>query len=139
MIQQFAQTLPDLAIQFEAFLTPHLTSIQEIGEEAQKYHEDDPGALDMLSSRKSAHLARISALIAPLEAFRDHAMALATQEMPVKMPPLTVKALAKGKTAQYQQAYTVVERLSTTLTHQMKSLDGRVWKSYAEIKAGLLK
>ncbi len=137
MITKFGETLPELKQQFEGYLTMLLPQIMEASEYAQGASPTDDQLAEH-SNTLSGFLARVNALYGEMEGFQQQFTALATElvfNANPEMGATLAKALAGKHTAQCNQVYKTVDRLSATLTHQLTNLNARIWLYREELKA----
>ncbi len=99
----------------------------------------DLGAMDDYSSEMSSALATVNGYVPDLEKFYSTIKALVSQVVTTRgFSGFPYKDVVEGdeRVAAHWKSYRMSERLSATITHQLKNIDSRNFRIGQEIKAG---
>lgn len=100
----------------------------------------DLHALDDYASEMSSKLATINGYLPALEKFHSSAKGLVAQLITVRgYSGFPYKDMVEGdeRVAAHWESYRMAERLSATITHQLKNIDSRNFRIGQEIKSGI--
>jgi hypothetical protein len=100
----------------------------------------DLHALDDYSSEMTSALATINGYLSALEKFHSTVRAHVAQILTVRgFSGFPYKDMVEGdeRVASLWESYRMAERLSATITHQLKNIDSRNFRLGQEIKAGI--
>lgn len=118
-----------------------LVFVRETGQRAEMQLEPmDLHALDEYSSEMTSKLATINGYLPALEKFHSTVRAHVAQTLTIRgFSGFPYKDMVEGdeRVAQLWESYRTAERLSATITHQLKNIDSRNFRLGQEIKAGI--
>lgn len=119
----------------------NLMFLKETGQRAEMQLEPfDLHSLDEYSAEMTSKLATVNGYLPALEKFYSTIKALVAQQVTVRgFSGFPYKDMVEGdeRVASLWESYRTAERLSATVTHQLKNIDSRNFRLGQEIKAGI--